>query len=83
MIAIDTNILIYAHREDSVWYEPADQCLTQLAEADLPWAIPWPCIHEFLAITTHPSDLRSTNSTGGCTRASEVLAGSSFSIPAE
>jgi hypothetical protein len=54
MIAIDTNILVYAHREDSVWYEPADQCLTQLAEAGLPWAIPWPCIHEFLAITTHP-----------------------------
>ena len=20
----------------------------------MPWAIPWPCIHEFLAIVTHP-----------------------------
>jgi uncharacterized protein len=20
----------------------------------VPWAIPWPCIHEFLAIVTHP-----------------------------
>jgi uncharacterized protein len=24
-----------------------------LAEGKLAWAIPWPCIHEFLAITTH------------------------------
>lgn len=26
----------------------------ELAEARAPWAIPWPCIHEFLAIVTHP-----------------------------
>jgi predicted nucleic acid-binding protein len=25
-----------------------------LAEGRAPWAIPWPCIHEFFAITTHP-----------------------------
>lgn len=25
-----------------------------LAEGHAPWAIPWPCIHEFLAIVTHP-----------------------------
>lgn len=25
----------------------------QLAEGRAPWAIPWPCIHEFLAIVTH------------------------------
>jgi predicted nucleic acid-binding protein len=24
------------------------------AESGAPWAIPWPCIHEFLAIVTHP-----------------------------
>ena len=50
MIAVDTNILVYAHREDAEWQEPADRCLTQLAESGVPWAIPWPCIHEFLAI---------------------------------
>jgi predicted nucleic acid-binding protein len=27
--------------------------IAQLAEARAPWAIPWPCIHEFLAIATH------------------------------
>ncbi|KAI9133579.1 TA system VapC family ribonuclease toxin [Acaryochloris sp. CCMEE 5410] len=54
MIAVDTNILVYAHREDSEWHLAADQCLTELAEAGTPWAIPWPCIHEFFAIVTHP-----------------------------
>ena len=54
MIAVDTNILIYAHREESEWHQQADKCLTQLAESQQPWAIPWPCIHEFLAITTNP-----------------------------
>jgi hypothetical protein len=54
MIAVDTNILVYAHREDSQWHEPADRCLTELAESRTAWVIPWPCIHEFIAITTHP-----------------------------
>lgn len=54
MIAVDTNILVYAHREDSPWHVPADGRLTELAESGQPWGIPWPCIHEFLAITTHP-----------------------------
>ena len=26
----------------------------QRGESGAPWAIPWPCIHEFLAIVTHP-----------------------------
>ncbi len=54
MIAVDTNILVYAHRADSNWYEKADAWLTQLAESGQDWAIPWPCIHEFLAIVSHP-----------------------------
>lgn len=54
MIAVDTNILVYAHRRDSQWHEPAAQCVRQLAEGTATWAIPWPCLHEFLAIVTHP-----------------------------
>lgn len=54
MIAIDTNILVYAHREDSPFYDAAARCIAELAEADAPWSIPWPCLHEFLAIVTHP-----------------------------
>jgi len=54
LIAVDTNLLIYAHRTDSEWHERASNCIRELAEARSPWALPWPCIHEFLAITTHP-----------------------------
>src|SRR4030066_103538 len=45
--------LVYAHREDSPWHKAADSCLTSLAEGRPAWAIPWPCLHEFLAIVTH------------------------------
>ncbi|MEA2990960.1 MAG: uncharacterized protein QOG83_3671 [Alphaproteobacteria bacterium] len=54
MIAVDTNILVYAHREDSPFHKTAARCLVELAEGRVPWAIPWPCVHEFLAIATHP-----------------------------
>ena len=54
MIAVDTNLLIYAHREDSQWHDAAYDCLAELAEGRAPWAVPWPCIHEFLSIVTHP-----------------------------
>ena len=54
MIAVDTNILVYAHREDSPWHNVAYASIVKLAEDRAPWAIPWPCVHEFLAIVTHP-----------------------------
>jgi toxin-antitoxin system PIN domain toxin len=54
LIAVDTNLLIYAHREESDWHDAAYSCIRGLAEGRTSWAIPWPCIHEFLAIATHP-----------------------------
>jgi toxin-antitoxin system PIN domain toxin len=54
MIAVDSNLLIYAHREDSEWHAETLAALTALAEGTRRWAIPWPCVHEFIAITTHP-----------------------------
>jgi len=54
VIALDTNILVYAHREEATWHEAAYAGLVALAEGRAPWAIPWPCVHEFLAIVTHP-----------------------------
>lgn len=53
MIAIDTNVLVYAHREDSPFHEAAAACLAACAEGRAPWAIPWPCVHEFFSIATH------------------------------
>lgn len=54
MIAVDTNLLVYAHREDSPWHDAAYARVGELAEGRAPWALPWPCVHEFLAIVTHP-----------------------------
>jgi toxin-antitoxin system PIN domain toxin len=54
MIAVDTNILVYSHREDSPWHDNAYDSIVALAEDRALWGIPWPCIHEFLAIVTHP-----------------------------
>jgi toxin-antitoxin system PIN domain toxin len=54
LIAVDTNILVYAHREDSPFHDPASKRIVELAEGSSTWSIPWPCVHEFLAIVTHP-----------------------------
>lgn len=54
MIAVDTNILVYAHRRDSDFHAPAAKQVKALAEGKSAWSIPWPCLHEFFAVTTHP-----------------------------
>jgi toxin-antitoxin system PIN domain toxin len=54
VIAVDTNILVYAHRRDSTWHDAAYARMTELAESRSPWCIPWQCLHEFIAIVTHP-----------------------------
>jgi uncharacterized protein len=52
LIAVDTNILIYAHRVDSPFNARSRPALERLAASGTPWAIPWPVVHEFLAIVT-------------------------------
>jgi toxin-antitoxin system PIN domain toxin len=54
VIAVDTNILIYAHRTDSPFHAAAARRIRELAEGSGAWAIPWPCVHELLAIVTNP-----------------------------
>lgn len=54
MIAVDTNLLVYAHRQDSEWHRAALSAVRELAEGRAAWAIPWPCLYEFYAVATHP-----------------------------
>ena len=54
MIAVDTNVLVYAHRADSPFHSAAMARIRQLAEGRAPWALPWPCAHEFFSVVTHP-----------------------------
>ena len=55
MIAVDTNLLVYAHRTDAAFHQPARSALEALALGRAAWAIPWPCVHEFISVVTHPS----------------------------
>ena len=54
MIAVETNILVYAHRAEMPDHRAAVAAVTRLAEGDAPWAIPWPCLHEFFGVATNP-----------------------------
>jgi len=54
VIAVDTNLLVYAHRADSPFHDRARSALESLAAGAREWAIPWPCAHEFFAVVTHP-----------------------------
>ncbi len=54
MIAVDTHILVYAHRRESPFHARAAERIKELAEGSARWALPWPCLHEFFAIVTHP-----------------------------
>ncbi len=54
MIAVDTNVLVYAHRRDSPFHHQAWAVVSELAEGHRRWAIPWPCVHEFYSVVTHP-----------------------------
>ena len=54
MIAVDSNLLIYSHRESSEFHAGARDLIDSLRRQSAPWAIPWPCVHEFIGIVTHP-----------------------------
>lgn len=54
MIALDTNVLVYARRAEVPQHETARSILTDLAQGTAPWALFWPCIYEFVRVVTHP-----------------------------
>ena len=54
MIAVDSNLLIYAHKQGSPFHTAAAEVIDSLRLQPVAWAIPWPCIHEFIGIVTHP-----------------------------
>ena len=54
MRAVDTNVLVYAHRREVKEHPRARALLKGLAEGATPWAIPWPCLYEFFSVATNP-----------------------------
>jgi uncharacterized protein len=53
MLAVDTNVLVYAHRREAPEHLEAARLLQELAEGQVPWAIPWPCVYEFFSVVTN------------------------------
>jgi uncharacterized protein len=74
LIAVDTNILVPAHRRDASLHAAARRRITELAEGRQPWALPWPCVHEFLAIVTHPRIFQPPSSLDAALRQVEAWA---------
>jgi hypothetical protein len=57
VIAIDTNLLIYAHREGCPEHQAARRAIEEAAGMREGWGIPAPCILEFWSVVTHPSSV--------------------------
>jgi toxin-antitoxin system PIN domain toxin len=62
MIAVDANVLAYAHKQQSPFHEKAKRALVDLAGSSATWAIPWPCAHEFYSMVTNPRIYRPPSS---------------------
>jgi toxin-antitoxin system PIN domain toxin len=53
VVAIDTNILVHAHRRGTVHHRAALALLKDLGEGAVPYALFWPSLYEFLRVVTH------------------------------
>jgi uncharacterized protein len=58
VIAIDTNLLTYAHRSRTPEHRRARQAIERAAASPKGWGVAVPSVAEFLAVVTHPSDPR-------------------------
>jgi uncharacterized protein len=67
VIAVDTNVLVHAHRRDSPFFAKAAGQVAALAESSSAWAIPWPCVHEFFNIVTNPRVYKPASAFGDAT----------------
>ena len=73
MTAVDTNVLVYAHRREFPQHEAARRLLSQLADGDALWAIPVFCLGEFLRVVTHRAILKPPSSLDEATQALDAL----------
>lgn len=55
MIALDTNLLVYAHRRLAPEHAAARRAIERAASNVGGWGIPFPCVLEFWSVVTHPA----------------------------
>lgn len=84
MIAVDSNLLVYSYREDSDFHRPAKEFIESLRQSPAPWAIPWPCIHEFIGVITHTNVYKPPSSLSSAFEAVDAwLAGGNLHLLSE
>ena len=54
MIALDTNVLVYAHRVEMEWHDAAARVVAEVLQDSEAIGIPWQCIAEFVSTVTNP-----------------------------
>jgi predicted nucleic acid-binding protein len=52
--ALDAGILAWAVNRFAPEHARAVRVVEELVNGELPWALPWPVVHEFLDTVTHP-----------------------------
>lgn len=53
MIGLDTNVLLYACNPDCAEHARCRELLEKLRAGNIPWALTWPIIYEFVHVITH------------------------------
>lgn len=57
MIAVDTNLLVYAHNPHAREHSRARNALERAAAQPQGWGMPFPVLAEFWSVATHPAGL--------------------------
>jgi predicted nucleic acid-binding protein len=74
MIAIDTDLLIYAHRQGCMEHRAAQDAIEPADSHPAGWSIPLPCLLEFWSVVTHPAASGGPTSPQAALRFLEALA---------
>jgi hypothetical protein len=57
MIAVDTNLLVYAHRAGCAEHGASRRAIESAANGARGWGFAYSCVLEFWSVVTHPSSL--------------------------
>jgi predicted nucleic acid-binding protein len=75
VIAVDTNILVHAHRKDSPWHDAARRRVAELADARGPLGSPLALCPRILRHRDPPTDLQTADAASRRTGAARRLVG--------
>ena len=73
MIAVDTNLLVYAHRAGCPEHGAAQRAIGEAANDANGLGIPFPCLLEFWSVVTHPSSIGGASTPASARRFIEAL----------